>query len=379
MSRLAMAAPRHVALNALFLDPGRSSGTETYLRGLAPAIAAAFPSLELSVLTTRRGAAALRRDGWTDFARIVHFPFDDGQRVRRLLAEQAAIGLAVRRRGADVLHSLASTGPALPGTRSVLTLHDVTFFTHRTFGLATTFALQASLRCAIHGADALIAGSAAARDEACAVLGLDAGRFTVVPHGPGKPPGTPAPAAEVERRLALERRRVVLSVGVVRAHKNQRQLVAALPHLPEDVVLVLAGAHEHAATEIMKLAQGTGVAGRLRTPGYLPDDVVEALWARADCAAFATRAEGFGLPVLEAMRRGVPVACSDIPVLREVGGDLAHFFALDDPAATARAITEAMADRESGRDGPTYAARFSWEAAAQGTYEAYERALCTSG
>jgi glycosyltransferase involved in cell wall biosynthesis len=378
MSRLVMRSPRHVALNALFLDPGRSSGTETYLRGLAPALAAEFPALTLTVLTTRRGAAALRADGWTDFARIVHFPFDDGQRSRRLFAEQVAIGAAARRRGVDVLHSLASTGPAVAGTRSVVTLHDVTFFRLRTFSLVTTLALQASVRCAVHAADVLVTGSAAARDEACDVLGLDRDRFTVVPHGPGKPTGPAAPVEDVQRLLRLGAGRVVLCIGAVRPHKNQRQLIEALPHLPDDVVLVLAGAQEQAAEEVTALAQATGMSGRLRMPGYLADDQVEGLWELAACAAFPTRAEGFGLPVLEAMRRGVPVACADLPVLREVGGDLPHYFPLDDPPATAAAILAAMADREAARRGPERAGRFSWEAAAHGTYEAYERALCTS-
>ena len=59
---------------------------------------------------------------------------------------------------------------------------------------------------------------------------------------------------------------------------------------------------------------------------YVPDAELEALWGMAGCAAFPTRGEGFGLPVVEAMARGVPVACSDIPVLREVGGELPRCF-----------------------------------------------------
>ena len=65
---------------------------------------------------------------------------------------------------------------------------------------------------------------------------------------------------------------------------------------------------------------------RVRFLGYLPDDELEGLWRLAACAAFPTLGEGFGLPVLEAMARGVPVACCDLPVLREVGGDVPHYF-----------------------------------------------------
>ena len=78
------------------------------------------------------------------------------------------------------------------------------------------------------------------------------------------------------------------------------------------------------------------------------------------------------------MRRGIPVACSDLAVLREVGGDVAHYFPLGDAEATAGAIVRAMADRSAGPDGRQRASAFSWTAAAQGTHAVYERALCTS-
>jgi glycosyltransferase involved in cell wall biosynthesis len=369
--------PHHVGFGALFLDPGVSGGPETYLRGLVPAIAREFPALRLSVFTTRRGAAALRADGWTDFARVIALPFDEGQRGRRLLAEQLGVVAAARRRGVDVLHSLASTGPALtPGMRSVVTLHDVTFLRLRTFSRLTTLAMTATVAAAARSGDVFVTGSVAARDDVCAALRIDPGRFVVVPHGPGRAPAAPpSDEAPLRARLNLDGRRIVLCVGALRPHKNQRQLVEALPELPANVAVVLAGVHELESDALGPLAERLGVGDRLRMPGYLPDGDVEALWRMAACIAFPTRAEGFGLPVLEAMRRGVPVACSDLPVLREVGGDVAHYFPLDDPAAAAAAIVAAMDDGTAARRGPARATKFSWEAAARGTYAAYERAL----
>ncbi len=371
-----MARSLHVGFNALFLDPGASGGPETYLRGLLPAIAQAYPQLELTVVTTRRGARALRADGWTGFARIVHLPFDEGQRERRLLAEQVALVALARRRGFDLLHSLASTGPVRPLTRSVVTLHDVTFFRMRTFGRLTTVAMKAVVTGAARSADALIAVSAAARDDIADQLGIDRARFTVVPHGAGRVSGGAAGGVpELRVALGLGDRRIVLCVGAVRPHKNQRLLVEALPHLPDDTAVVLAGRQELGAGELEARARELGVEGRLVVPGYLDDARLEGLWSAAACAAFPTRAEGFGLPVLEAMQRGVPVACSDIPVLHEVGGDAARYFSPDDAAGAAAAVVAAMADAGAGERGRERARRFTWEAAAHGTYAAYERAL----
>ena len=74
--------PLKIALNAMFLDPGVSGGPETYLRGLVPALASQRPDVEFVVVTTRRGASALRREPWTDAVTVVVLPADDGQRGR---------------------------------------------------------------------------------------------------------------------------------------------------------------------------------------------------------------------------------------------------------------------------------------------------------
>ena len=367
---------KRVALNAMFLAPGDSGGPETYLRELVRALAAEYPDLHMDVLTTGAGERSLRADGFGDIAGLRALPAEEYRRFRRQFAEQLLVQVHARRARADLLHSLASTGPIrTPGLRSVLTLHDVTFMHTPTFGRVTTWGMTQVVRRAARDADSLIAVSAAARDEICATLGIDPARFTVVPHGLGEVPrAEPAPETPLRERLRLSGR-VVLCVAAVRPHKNQELLVRALPHLPADVTVVLAGRHEGYDERLRALAAELGVSERLRLAGYLPDAELERLWLMAGCAAFPTRAEGFGLPVLEAMARGVPLACSDIPVLREVGGHVPEYFDPADPAAAATAILAALADRERGGRGLERAGRFSWADAARGTMEAYERAL----
>jgi glycosyltransferase involved in cell wall biosynthesis len=372
-----------VLLNALFLDPSASGGPETYLRGLAPALRDARPGARLDVVTTRSGAAALRADGWTEWAGVRALPCEEGQRLRRQLSEQLLLPALARRIGADVVHSLASVAPIrVPGVAHVVTLHDVTFFRLRTFNAVTTWGMQQVVSRAARHADALITGAAAARDEIVAELGLDAARFSVIHHGVTPPEDVaPAPAEAVRERYGLDGRRVVLCVAAKRPHKNQELLVRAAPLLDDDVAVVLAGHPEPYDAELRRLAAQLGVADRVRFADYVPDADLEALWALAGVAAFPTRAEGFGLPVVEALARGVPVACSDIPVLREVADGLARTFSPDAPDEAAAAIAAAL--REPGEvaaQGPAWAARFTWEAAAAATWEAYDRALaCASG
>jgi glycosyltransferase involved in cell wall biosynthesis len=369
-----------VAFNAMFLAPGDSGGPETYLRELVRALAGEYPRLRMSVLTTRSGALALSADGFGDIADVRALPAEEYRRAQRQLAEQVLVQAHARRARADLLHSLASTGPVVtPGLRSVVTLHDVTFMHLPTFGRVTTWGMTQVVRRAARDADALIAVSNAARDDICATLGLDPARFTVVPHGIGPVPrAEPADEAPLRERLRLGDQRIVLCVAAVRPHKNQELLVRALPELPDDTVVVLAGKHEDYADRLRAIARALGVEPRLRLTGYLADAELERLWTMATCAAFPTHAEGFGLPVLEAMARAVPVACSDIPVLREVGGDVPAYFDPADPRAAATAIAAIAGDAERGRRGVERAGRFSWTEAAHGTMEAYARALAAA-
>jgi len=368
---------RHVALNAAFLDPGKSGGPETYLRGLVPAMARQFPGLRLTVLTTRRGAARLVEDGWRDIATVVALPTDEGERSRRLAAELVLASDAAGRRGADLLHSLASVGPVVAGLPTVVTVHDVTFLHMRTFGRSTTLAMAALMTGAAHRADGLLSPSAAARDDICAMLRLDPARVAVVPHGRGRPSsGRALGDADVRQRLDLEpEARVVLCVAAVRPHKNQALLAHALTHLPDNAVVVCCGHQEPYVEEVHALAAELGVADRLRLPGSLEDDVLEGLWRLAACVALPTLGEGFGFPVLEALDRGLPLACSDLAVLREVGGALPRYFDPRDGRSAAAAIRGALADPPLAEEARAQAGRFSWAAAARGTYNVYERAL----
>ena len=370
---------RHVALNGLWFDPGRSSGTETYLRGLVPALARERPDLRITLATTRRGADALAQEGWRDFCALVRVPTDEGQRMRRLLSELVRFPDLARRRGCDLLHSLSNTGPAVTSPPHVVTIHDVIFFHHATMPWTTTLATRAVVSAAARRAAGVITVSEASREAIVSALPVAPDRVCVVHNGAGREPGAGVPADALRRQLAIpEEARVVLCVAAMRPHKNQALLVRALTHLPGNVVVVLAGHEEAYAGELRALGAELGVEDRLRFAGYVSDAELEGLYALATCAAFPTLAEGFGLPVLEALRRGLPVACSDLPVLREVGGSACVYFDPGDPAGAARAVRVAMERDPADRSGAQRAARFGWEATAQKTLDAYERALAVT-
>ncbi len=364
-----------VGINALFLDPGRSGGPETYMRELVSALVEEAPAVRFTVVTTRRGAAVLAREGWTERVELVALPADEGERVRRQVAEQALLPRLAHRRRFDVLHSLASIAPIVARVPHAITLHDVTFFKQRTFDPITTFGMRTIVAQASRRADALLTGSVAARDEICEVLGFAPERFAVVPHGLGRARGVAAADhAAVRVRHGLDGDRLVVCVAAKRPHKNQELLVRAAPLLGQRTDVVLAGHPEPYDAELRRIAAEVG-ATRVHFVDYVPDAELEALWELADCAVFPTLGEGFGLPVVEAMDRGVPVACSDIAVLHEVGGDVPRYFDPHEPASVAAAVEAAIREApERVPRGRERAAGYSWAEAARGTLDAYERA-----
>jgi glycosyltransferase involved in cell wall biosynthesis len=158
-------------------------------------------------------------------------------------------------------------------------------------------------------------------------------------------------------------------------------LIGALARIePEDrPVLVLPGyptAHE---LELRTRADALGIAEDVRFPAWVSSEELEGLWSIARAFVFPSLYEGFGLPVLEAMARGVPVACSNASSLPEVAGDAALLFDPHDEAAIAAAISRLLSD-ESLRArlralGAAQAQRFTWERTARLTLESYARAL----
>ena len=147
----------------------------------------------------------------------------------------------------------------------------------------------------------------------------------------------------------------------------------------ERPVLLLPGYPTPHEQELRRRASELGLAEDVRLLGWLPDEELEGLYAAAACFVFPSLYEGFGLPVLEAMARGVPVACSGRGSLAEVAGGAAELFDPEHPADIARAVTAILGDpelaerlRTAGRE---QAAGFSWQRTAAATLESYERAL----
>lgn len=365
-----------VAVNAVHLVPGETGGLEIYARGLLPALAR-IPQLEVIVVTGSRASEALAATGVTIEFETVRV--DARSRVRGVLAEQLLVPRAVRRLRPALLHSLFNTAPAVPGTTQVTTIHDVIYRRQpETHAGALAWGLRLLVPLAARRSRRVIAVSDATKADVVRFLGIPSARVDVVPNGPGSPPTvTPAPEDELRRRLDLGEGPVVLSLSAKRPHKNLERLIEAMASV--EAVLVVPGYRTPFEADVRALAERLGVADRVRFTGWLDDADVEGLYRLASCVVVPSLVEGFGLPVLEAMVRGVPVACSAIPALLEVAGDAATFFDPQDASEIAAAVATLLRD-EGERERLAAAGRersrqFSWERAARETLASYERAL----
>ena len=247
-----------------------------------------------------------------------------------------------------------------------------------TFSAVTTFGMRQVVARAARHADALIAVTAAARDEIVAELGLDPARFIVVPHGATRTARgrRPRPSASVRERSGSATAASCCASPPSARTRTRRCSCGRRRTCPDDVAIVLAGHPEPYDAELRALAAQLGVDGSVIFAGYVPDAELEALWGMAGVRRVPDARRGLRAARAGGDARGVPVACSDLPVLREVGGELPRFFEPDDPAGAARG-DRGRARRRRGRSpgARERAAGFTWAAAAAGTWEAYERAL----
>lgn len=158
----------------------------------------------------------------------------------------------------------------------------------------------------------------------------------------------------------------LLYVGRLNRRKNLARLIRAFSASGlADHDLVLAGAASGASEDLASIARRAGVLGRVHLIGRVDDDDLPALFREAAAFAYVSLDEGFGVPPLEAMAFGIPVVCSDIPALRETGGDGGALFAppLDEGAiagALVRAVTDSTVIAEARARGPVHAGRYRW-------------------
>jgi glycosyltransferase involved in cell wall biosynthesis len=340
-----------VGISLLTLSPGESGGSETYARQLIRGLGRVKKHDYVVLVPARVKDAA---DGLP--AVEVRDPVVGKRGPLRILTT----ALSARRTKAvttqvaefDVLH-YPLTVPS-PGTQAptVVTLHDTQ---HRDmpefFGPARRSFRRIAYDRAARSAAAVVVTSEFVRQRAVELLELDPGRVHVVPH---------AIDHSVFRLGDEEREPILLYPARPWPHKNHTRLFEAFATLRQtrpQLRLVLTGG---GLERLEPLPEGVESLGSV-TPEHLAS-----LYRRSACLVYPSLYEGFGLPVLEAMACGCPVAASNAGAIPEVAGDAAVLFDPENVEAMAEAMIEADRRRDELKDlGLARAAGFTWDETAR--------------
>ena len=358
-------------------------GMVTYAHRLIESIVRIVPDVRLTVLCAAGEQASFAGHDWSSEVHVVTHRLL-GRRYISAASEVALVARIARAQGADLIHSLAMTGPLRSLVAHVVTVPDLIWLAHPSSGLLATTTWKSVVPRVARGADRVI-GSVASRDDIAHRLRVPADRIDVIPlAASGVEASAAVPEADLRERFGLGAAPVVLSVSSLRAHKNLTRLVQAMGRVARtspSPVLVVPGLRGPETEEVVRVARASGTA--LELPGWVSGAELEGLYATAACVVQPAMQEGFGLPVLEAMQRGVPVACSNRSSLPEVAGAAAAYFDPFDVGGMADAIGEVLrggeAVAERVRIGLARAEEFTWERVGRAHLESYRRALAARG
>ena len=354
-------------------------GIGTYVRRLVPALAARDPSLDVKLFHARfEGAAPERwmRKYWVEeLPRSITWLYPRWNLTGR---PPLPTTLATQ----DIVHgpSPVAIPPASSHQKLVVTVHDLAFlFVPQHFPRKWRTMYRMGLRAVVRRADAIITPSRNTAEDLLTRTNVDPDRVHVIPLAASPEPSGADPQ-QVLSRLKVHPP-YLLFVGTLEPRKNLVRLIrayrrAAATGIPHSLVLAgrLGWHHQQLHRELALRGPG-----EVLLTGGVGDDELDALYRHASAFVYPAIYEGFGLPVLEAMVRGVPVITSNSSSLPEVSGGAAleidpesirDIASAIESLVTDTALSEKLAARARAR-----AERFSWDETARQTLEVYEKVL----
>ena len=351
-------------------------GIGRYVVNLSRSLAQIAPDLSISLL--HDPSAAATRLTLPSLARVACpiSPFS--------IRQQWIVPGLLHRAQATLYHSPYYLMPYCPGVPTVLTCYDfIPLVYPQYFSVTQHLIYRLAHILALQTASVVLAISQATKADLMCYFRVASERIVITPLAADAhfTPRPPTQIATLRQKYALPER-YVLYLGSNKPHKNLVRLVEAWGTLDRrsqvaDCRLVLAGHWDERYSQTRETVAQLGLQDSVIFVGLAAEDDLPALYSGATLFVFPSEYEGFGLPVLEAMACGAPVACSKTSSLPEVVGDAAILFDPTDTEAIAGSLRRALASPDLRADlrerGLEQAACFSWERVAQETLAVYRQ------
>lgn len=367
-----------IGINTLFLLPDKVGGTETYVRGLIHGLTRVDKDNQYIIFTNRENISI--------FADICNFnkyycDLSGASRNKRVYYEQMILPRIANKLNIDVLHSPGYVSPVTGRFAKVVTIHDMQYhyfpyYLSKIKLLYWRYFIPMSAR----SADVILTVSENSKIDIAEILGVSEEKIIVTYEATKfSIEETKITTREDILRSGFDvKENYILSVAAMLPHKNLEKLIIAMRLLKDriDHKVVLVGLAGKSLEMIYRVAEAEGMKERVVVMGYVTDEELVALYRNASVFVLPSLFEGFGIPALEAMSFGCPVAASNRTSIPEIVGDGGIFFEPEDQNAMAEAIylvvTNPDMRRKLIKNGLERAKLFSWEKTAERTLRAYE-------
>lgn len=371
-----------IGLNLLFLIPNEVGGTETYATSLINALAKLDRKNDY-YLYINKEMLEISFDTGANFQRRL-CPINARNRALRFLWEQLMLPFQARRDRIDIMHSLGYISPMWLPSASLVTIHDLNFlYIPEAYTAFTRQMQKLFVRGSASRADHVIVVSDFIRDQIIKDLGIAVNKVSAIPEAVdekmfGQDPDTSWPSIQERHEIHGP---FILALSSLSPHKNIDFLIKAFAQYKQGdrsrSKLVIGGHLPKFGPNLPEMARRLGIDGEVIFTGYLAGESLGVLLTNATLFVFPSLYEGFGLPVLEAMAAGTPVACARRGSLPEVAGDAAIYFDPADPGELAGVLSRVIANEELQMEyqkrGHANLLRFSWEKTAADTLAVYEK------
>ena len=363
----------HIGFDAHSIGTGLG-GNETYASNLIEALAEVDTQNRYTLYVTRQEAIDRYARRWPNVSVRKTLPHTPLIRIPLTLATE------LRRRPVDILH-VQYTAPPLAPCDTVVMIHDLSFeHIPETFKRRSWMQMRITVRRTARSASHILTDSEYSRQDILRTYGLPPERVTTTPLA------APSRFKPVNDRQVLEKYGIsgdyILAVGSIQPRKNIARLIRGYTRMlaqhPDNAPrLVIVGKRAWLFEDTIRAAAVSSANDKILFTGYVPESDLAALYTSALCFAYPSFFEGFGIPLLEAMRCGAPTVTSDRTCFPEVVGDASLIIDPFDEQSIAdglwRMISDAALREQLRSRGFVQSSLFDWRQTARLTLGVYEQ------